>query len=362
MNENFTLGMNDYFKEKLLFWNSNFNKRAMPWKNEKSPYKVWISEIILQQTRVEQGLNYYLKFINKFPTIKSLANASEDEVLILWQGLGYYSRARNMHYTAKYIVDELNGIFPNTYKEIIKLKGVGEYTAAAISSFCFNENKAVVDGNVKRVLSRFFYVEQAIDTTEGKKIFNQLSEELLPINNSAAFNQAIMDFGATVCKPKKPLCNVCILQKKCKALKEDKIELLPFKVKKIEPKNRYFYSFLIKTPKGFIVEQREENDIWKKLYQLPMIEFLNKTIQEQSNLNNLILNKFQLSNYTITEISKEFTQKLTHQYIHIQFINIETTENILTNKEKLRYTRKLTNFAFPKIFILYLQSKNLILE
>lgn len=362
MNNKFNLKTNTFFIDNLLLWHTRFNTRTMPWKNELNPYKVWLSEIILQQTRVEQGLSYYLKFIDQFPTIDDLANASEDEVLKLWQGLGYYSRARNLHYTAKYISTELNGIFPNTYTEILKLKGVGEYTAAAISSFCFNEKKAVVDGNVKRVLSRYFLIEEAIDTTEGKKIFMNLAQKLIPAQKPSQYNQAIMDFGATVCKPKNPLCNSCILREKCLAFNKNKVSQLPFKSKKTATKNRYFYSFFIETPNGYIIEQRKENDIWKMLYQFPLVEFDKKMKLNNKEINKLLAAKFDINNEEIIEISEEFTQKLTHQLIHIQFIALKTTTATFANKEKYRYTRNLTNFAFPKIFILYLQSKSLILE
>ncbi|MEM6964892.1 MAG: A/G-specific adenine glycosylase, partial [Bacteroidota bacterium] len=211
-----------FFTKQLLRWSETID-RPMPWKGEKNPYLIWLSEIILQQTRVEQGLPYFLKFKANYPTVHDLANAPEDEVMKLWEGLGYYSRARNLHFTAKFISKELNGIFPKNYDSILKLKGVGAYTAAAIASFAYDLPHAVVDGNVYRVLSRFFGIKTPIDTTEGKKQFTQLANELLVSDQAAKYNQAIMDFGAIQCMPKNPLCHECTFQTTCKAFQQKKI-------------------------------------------------------------------------------------------------------------------------------------------
>ncbi|NJN78344.1 MAG: A/G-specific adenine glycosylase, partial [Saprospiraceae bacterium] len=223
------------FTPNLLFWFSK-NYRPMPWKGERNPYYIWLSEIILQQTRVEQGLPYFLKFKENYPTIKDLAAATEDEVMLLWQGLGYYSRARNLHFTAKYITYELDGIFPNTYSEIIRLKGVGSYTAAAIASFAYNLPHAVVDGNVYRVLSRYFGIHTPIDSTEGKKQFEKLANDLIDKERAADYNQAIMDFGATHCTPRNPSCSACILSSNCIGFNTQKNDILPVKTKKIKKK------------------------------------------------------------------------------------------------------------------------------
>ena len=224
----------------MLKWNKEKNRRAMPWKGEKNPYYIWLSEIILQQTRVEQGLPYFLRFKEKYPTVKQLAEAKEDEVMKLWQGLGYYSRARNLHATAKNIQQNFKGKFPETFDELKKLKGIGDYTAAAISSFAFGEKKAVVDGNVIRVLSRVFGIETAFDTTEGEKQFAQLAQQLIDEKTPGIYNQSIMDFGAVICTPQNPKCSECPFNKICVARKESKIEELPYRSKKTKITNRYF--------------------------------------------------------------------------------------------------------------------------
>ena len=214
------------FNSKLTHWYS-IHKRDLPWRLNKDPYSIWLSEIILQQTQVKQGLPYYLKFIAHYPTVFDLANASEDMVLKDWQGLGYYSRARNLHLTSKYIAEELNGVFPKSYKDLIQLKGVGDYTASAIASICYEEKTAVVDGNVYRVLSRFFGIDTPINSTQGVKQFKTLASSLLPKTKIGDYNQAIMEFGARQCKPKSPDCSICTLTKDCVAFNTGKITILP---------------------------------------------------------------------------------------------------------------------------------------
>lgn len=349
------------FTKKLLSWNRRNNNRILPWKGEKNAYKVWLSEIILQQTRVEQGLSYYNDFVNAYPTVFDLANAPEDEVLRLWQGLGYYSRARNLHFTAKDIVNNYEGEFPSTYNELLRLKGVGSYTAAAIASFVFKQPVAVLDGNVIRVLARFFLIEDAFDTGPGKNLFQHKAQSLLTIKQPAVYNQAIMDFGATICKPKKPLCAVCPLREHCGALKEGRILDLPFKSKRIKVKKRYFISFLIEGADGYVIEKRDEKDIWKGLFQLPILEVdkleKNETAQVEEAHNQL----FNSDEFEILELSEVLKQKLTHQEINMIFAKIKWTK-AFNLEDKYIYSRNLTKFAFPKIFILYLQSKSLILE
>ncbi len=259
------------FALQLIKW-YQLNKRDLPWRKTSNPYHIWLSEIILQQTKVDQGMPYYLKFIDNFPNIFDLANSSEQKVLSLWQGLGYYSRARNLHFTAKYIANELNGKFPNSYDEIIKLKGVGKYTAAAISSFAFNEKKAVVDGNVFRVLSRYFGISDPIDTTSGQKNFSVLANNLIPLKKVDIYNQAIMEFGALHCKPRNPKCNFCPLSAKCSGLKDNTIEKLPIKSKKIKIKKRNFNYLVITDGDSICLEKRIGKDIWQNMYQFPMIE------------------------------------------------------------------------------------------
>ena len=259
------------FTKNLLKWHRN-NERSFPWKETKDPYKIWLSEIILQQTRVEQGLPYYLKMVKLFPTVQHLEKAKEDAVLKAWQGLGYYSRARNLQAAAKYIVDELQGKFPEDYDGWLKVNGVGPYAAAAIVSFAYNLPHAVVDGNVYRVLSRCFGIETPTDSTEGKKTFSVLANELIAKKEAGRFNQAIMDLGATVCKPFSPLCNTCPVHENCVALKKNLITSLPIKGKKILLKNRFFHYIIAENENGFLMEKRKGNDIWKGLYQFPLIE------------------------------------------------------------------------------------------
>ncbi len=342
-------------------WDVLSNNREMPWKGESDPYKVWLSEIILQQTKVEQGLAYYNAFTKAYPTVFDLAKASENEVLKLWQGLGYYSRARNLHHTAKDIALNLNGVFPNNSKDLLKLKGVGAYTAAAIASFVFKEPVAVVDGNVIRVLSRFFKIEEAFDTSQGKKLFQGKAQELVDKKSPDKYNQAIMDFGATICKPKKPLCSSCVLNTKCKAYLSNQVNDLPFKSKKIKVRKRYFIAYLIETADGVVIEKRSGQDLWKGLFQLPIQEVdafeKKKHIQIEEGWGEL----FENDDFEILDVSNVFKQKLTHQEIHVVFAQIQL-DKAYNFKDKYIYSRNLTKFAFPKIFILYLQGKSLILE
>jgi len=313
------------FSKNIINWYSD-NKRDLPWRHTVNPYFIWLSEIILQQTQVKQGLPYYESFVKTFPTVYDLAKSDEQTVLKLWQGLGYYSRARNLHFTAKYIVDELGGNFPNSYGEIIKLKGIGDYTASAIASIAFGETKAVVDGNVYRVLSRFFGIETPINSTKGIKEFKALATELIDKREPATFNQAIMEFGAQQCKPKKPYCIICPLQSGCIAFLKNQTSGLPVKLKKIKIRHRYFnYLVIIDQHKKTIIEQRTEKGIWQNLYQFPLIESkesidvyeFEKEISKHKLIKNL---KFQINLFN----EKDVIHKLSHQHLHTKFWIIET--------------------------------------
>lgn len=310
------------FSNQLILWYLE-NKRDLPWRNTTNPYHIWLSEIMLQQTRVAQGLPYYLAFIDSFSTVQDLANADEEKVLKLWQGLGYYSRARNLHSTAKYISNELKGVFPNNYNDLIKLKGIGEYTAAAIASFSFNECVPVVDGNVFRVLSRYFGIETDIATNGAKREFTALAATLIDKKRPALFNQAIMEFGALQCTPKNPECSICPLNNSCAALSEKKTNILPIKSKKIKIKNRYLnYLLILDNNNRSIAHKRTQKGIWHNLYEFPVIETNNKST---------IID-------TIAEIKKKYTtiisaeiiehesiiHKLSHQHLHINFWKIKT--------------------------------------
>ena len=307
------------FSKTLVSWYLK-NKRDLPWRKTIDPYKIWLSEIMLQQTRVAQGLPYYLKFVAAFPEVKDLADADEEEVLKLWQGLGYYSRARNLHATAKHVSNELNGVFPDNYIDLKKLKGVGDYTASAIASICYKEPKAVLDGNVFRVLARLYGVDLAINSTEGVKLFSNLSQKLIDKNNPDIHNQAIMEFGATHCSPKKPLCEACVFNSDCIAFKNGQVGELPVKLKKIKIKKRYFnYIVPIINNESTLLNKRTEKGIWANLYEFPLVE-TNKSVglsslKEQIREQELLTTSLDLSLYN----EKEIVHKLSHQHIHTKF-------------------------------------------
>ncbi len=349
------------FSQKLLDW-ALTQHRPMPWKDEKNPYLIWLSEIILQQTRVEQGLPYFQNFAKNYPTVKDLADAPEDDVMKLWQGLGYYSRARNLHATAKHITYELDEVFPKTYKDILLLKGVGPYTAAAIASFAYNLPHAVVDGNVYRVLARIFGIESPIDSTTGKKLFSKLANELIDVKKAGKYNQAIMDFGATLCTPKLPKCNNCPFNIDCQAFKNKSIDKLPVKSKKIVKKERHFH-YLILNHKGHLwINKRTQKDIWRNLYEFPLIEFSEKKEQEEVKKHSTWLNILDNKDFSITKISKPYHQMLTHRKVIATFWEIELGQIIEGNDFIKIEKNNLKQFAFPKVILQYLQDKSLYLE
>ncbi|MBO6605586.1 A/G-specific adenine glycosylase [Psychroserpens sp.] len=312
------------FTEILTHWYSD-NKRNLPWRETKNPYNIWLSEIILQQTQIKQGLPYYEAFVNHFPTVFDLANASEEQVLKLWQGLGYYSRARNLHSAAKFIASECNGIFPSTYSEIIKLKGVGDYTASAIASICFDEPTAVVDGNVYRVLSRYFGLDTPINSTKGIKEFKAIASTLIDHERPGDYNQAIMEFGAMQCKPKNPYCIVCPLKDSCKALQNGLVEKLPVKLKKTKITKKHInFLVLISSDKQTIFEKRTSKGIWRNLYQFPLIESETPLQTENFRSHKEVVNyfngsTFEFSLYNTTDV----IHKLSHQHLHTRFWIIE---------------------------------------
>ena len=312
------------FSSTLTNWYSIY-KRELPWRNTKNPYHIWLSEIILQQTQIKQGLPYYEAFTQKYPTVFDLAKADENDVLKLWQGLGYYSRARNLHATAKTIVNELNGEFPNSFKELIKLKGIGDYTASAIASICYNEPTAVVDGNVYRVLSRYFGIQTPINSTNGIKAFKALASELIDTKNPGDYNQAIMEFGARQCKPKSPDCFECPLSSSCVALQNHLIDELPVKINKTKISIKHFNFLVFISPdKKTIFKKRTGNGIWKNLYQFPLIE-TESDLETKDFKNHLkvksILNgsKFEFSLYN----PKDIVHKLSHQHLYTKFWIVE---------------------------------------
>lgn len=320
------------FSELLLRWYAE-NGRTLPWRGEKDPYKIWVSEIILQQTRVSQGWNYYLQFIRTFPDVSSLAAADERDVLKVWQGLGYYSRARNMHAAAQTIVTRYNGTFPHTYAELLKLKGIGDYTAAAIASFAFDENVPAVDGNVLRVICRLYGIFDDIALPATRKRVTQLCHELMPPRQAATFNQAIMDFGATLCTPKHPDCNACPCQTFCFAFQHEKTNLLPIKTKKVNIKKRYFHYIIYFKDNQVIIQQKTADDIWKNLFEFPLTETDSSDFSIQNGIK-----------------IRELKHQLTHQTIFADFYLLKVKRfPKLTEHQQIVPLLQLTKFPMSKI-------------
>lgn len=354
------------FRTSLLDW-YHINKRNLPWRNIDDPYKIWVSEIILQQTTVEQGRSYYLNFIETFKTVFELAAAPEQDVLKLWQGLGYYSRARNMHHAAQSIVNEYDGIFPNTYNDIIKLKGIGPYTAAAISSFAFNLPYPVMDGNVIRVVSRLFGVEDPVDTALGQKALKEKLNLIFDNTNPADFNQAIMEFGATHCKQSNPLCDGCFAQSYCAGYRNNIVPLLPVKSKRVTTRQRYFMYFVpfIKIKGTFytFIKKRTEKDIWQNLYDFILFESPSainpKTFFESELFNNFSKahNLSFKSSIKTNFISPLIIHKLTHQTINTHFITAQTPDFEMPVPFLKVKIQELNNFPLPKLVENFLKNE-----
>ncbi len=337
--------MNDFSTEIHKWYKTN--KRDLPWRNSTDPYFIWLSEVILQQTRVAQGYKYFLAFINEFPTVEHLAAATEDKVLKLWQGLGYYSRARNLHKTAKIIVNDFNGEFPADFKKLLKLKGVGTYTAAAIASIAFNLPYPTVDGNVYRVLARYYGIQTPIDSNSGKKEFYEIAKSLLPPQNPGMHNQAFMEFGALQCVPKSPDCINCPVEQTCLANKNSLINQLPVNSKKSKQRIRYFYYYYINYGDYTFIEKRDTNDIWRNLYQLPLIE-TKKELTENEFLQNLpFCSNIKRNVKTITAKRKHV---LSHQIIYARTIHIEINEKDFNCDKFIPINKKdISKFAVPRL-------------
>lgn len=338
---------NSWFNKEIIAWYKK-NKRDLPWRNQTNPYFIWLSEIILQQTQVAQGLSYYYKFITHYPTIFDLAKAKEDAVLKDWQGLGYYSRARNLHASAKYVVNELGGVFPQSFEEIKKLKGVGDYTAAAIASFAYNLPHAVVDGNVYRVLSRVFGIETPIDSTLGKKVFQELATTLLNPKLAAQHNQAIMEFGSQQCKVVHPGCQNCVLQNKCFAFTNNKIDLFPTKEKKAKITQRFFtYIIFVDEEKNTVIYKRDKNDIWQGLYEFFLIEDKHLPTFDELLNNKVVKQNFKRN----TSIIKHVVLKkhiLSHQHLYAQFFIVKV-EKLNSKTGLVVKLSQLSNYAWPRL-------------
>ncbi len=343
--------------EKLGSWYEK-EKRDLPWRNSLDPYKIWLSEVILQQTRVAQGIGYYQRILKKFPDIFSLARAESDDVLKIWQGLGYYSRARNLHETARYIAFQRNGRFPVLYSELLKLKGVGEYTAAAVSSIISNEPRAAVDGNVKRVLSRLFSVGDEINSSAGKKTINSLALQILDPKNPGQHNQAIMELGAKICLPKKPSCIICPLNDVCLALKDNIVAELPVKYKKPGVTNRYFTYLIIRIRNTIRLQKRTGGDIWEGLYEFPLIE--TPELKELNKLPLLVADflKTTIDSIQINRISETFTHKLSHRLITCRFLTISVSGDLNSSSipGKVVNIKDFALFPVPKLIERYISS------
>lgn len=315
------------FSSQLIDWYL-VNKRDLPWRSTNDAYKIWLSEIMLQQTRVAQGLSYYYAFEKEFPTIFDLAAADEQLVLKLWQGLGYYSRARNLHFTAKQLVTEYNGKFPSEFEDIKKLKGIGDYTASAIASIAFQKPHAVVDGNVYRVLARVFGMETPINSTEGIKEFKELAQSLIDKKNPGTYNQAIMEFGAMQCKPKNPDCNVCPLQNICVAFQNKSVDALPVKLQKTKVRKRYFnYIVVLTDDRKTILQQRTSKGIWQQLYEFPLIE-TEDIADEQTILGSNAFQNYKCDSFELSLFNEDpIIHKLSHQHLYTRFWILETHQH-----------------------------------
>ena len=348
----------NFIQATLINWYEE-SHRDLPWRNNPSPYEVWISEVILQQTRVNQGMDYYLHFTKKWPTVNNLAQASEEEVLKMWQGLGYYSRARNLHHCAKQVVEQYKGEFPSDFEKLKQLKGIGNYTAAAIASIAYNLPHAVVDGNVYRVLSRLFDINTPININEGQKLFAQLADELLNRNQPGLHNQALMEFGALHCTPKNPNCLLCPLQAQCLAFAHQTVMLRPVKLAKTKISTRYFNYLILRINDGLYLHKRSDNDIWKNLYDFPCIESQKPMTVEEVIASETFLQLIENNPFTIIKSSPIFTHKLTHRTILAHFIEIKLEKELLqiqTNDLFLARETELGSFPIPRLIDLYLNN------
>jgi len=345
-----------FFTATLMKWHKKYNKREMPWKGEKDPYKIWLSEIILQQTRVEQGLQYYNRFIKSYPNVLALAAAPDNEVFKLWEGLGYYNRCKNLLHAARYIVAELDGKFPESFEELLALKGVGNYTASAVASFAYNLPHAVVDGNVNRVLARYFGLATPIDSTGGKQLFANLASKLLDAKRSAQYNQAIMDFGATICKPQLPLCESCLLQDQCTAYQQDRVQELPVKEKKIAKIHRWFYYIIAEKNNSYLVRKRTGKDIWQNLHEFFLIE-ANHHSNTEAILESAAFKEMGGDKYKLLTVSGVYKQQLTHQTIHAIFIGIKMKHSRVPEGMQLIPKDELQKLAFPRLINTFLEQE-----
>ena len=338
------------------------HKRKLPWRSNPTPYYVWLSEIILQQTRVNQGFDYFVRFIERWPTLADLAQASEEEVLKMWQGLGYYSRARNLHKCARQVVELYGGEFPADFEKLKKLQGIGNYTAAAIASIAFNLPYAVVDGNVYRVLSRFYDIDTPINTDQGTKLFADLASSLLDSKNPGRHNQAMMEFGALQCVPKNPDCLQCPLQSHCLAFANGTVDERPQKEKKLKVKTRYFHYLVIRTPDNSVyLHKRSSKDIWQNLYDFPCVESESALTLDEITASDYFKSLSLNEKYIISRISPQYVHKLTHQTIFAIFVEIKISfflAKIQKNDILLALENEFGTYPVPKLIDNYLHNTN----
>lgn len=349
-----------YFSVKVAEWYAQ-NKRNLPWRETKDPYRIWLSEVILQQTRVSQGLPYYNKFIEAFPSVLDLANAPEQKVLRLWQGLGYYTRARNLHKCAKEVARNHHGIFPNNFEALKKLPGIGDYTAAAIASLSFKEQVAVVDGNVFRVLARIFGIETPINSSEGKRVFVELANTLIPASTPDHHNQAVMEFGALFCTPKNPSCNTCVFSIRCIANLSSLQHILPVKQRQKKARKRYFYYFVFQKGQSFLMKKRDEKDIWQGLYDFHMVEKKRPHNPEKLLVEDSELKKLTRGKRTV-EVSGVYKHVLSHQHIYSRFIRVKLSGKPLVNGSglKLYSLKKVSELPKPVLISRFLSDYHLL--
>lgn len=342
------------FGKIIIDWYQH-HQRDLPWRSTSDPYVIWLSEVILQQTRVEQGMPYFHRFLAHYPTVADFAKADEGEILKDWQGLGYYSRARNMHFTAKMVMQDYAGEFPKSYSELIKLKGIGEYTAAAIASFSNNEAKAVVDGNVFRLLSRYYGIDEPINSTKGKKLFFELANELIIPEQAGLYNQAVMEFGALQCKPKNPNCANCPLMLSCEAYKTNRVVKLPVKLKKLKIRERYFNYFVLSKDSSVLLRKRGPQDIWQNLYEFPLLESTKLLTPDEIVLDEGFIQLFG-KQVVFKSTHGPVKHVLTHQKLYAQFFELEINPENINFEENWVWIDKneLENFAKPKLIFDFL--------
>ncbi|MFK7899813.1 MAG: A/G-specific adenine glycosylase [Cyclobacteriaceae bacterium] len=349
--------MNASFSEKLIYWYGN-NKRKLPWRNTKDPYTIWISEVILQQTRVAQGLSYYYKFTETFPTVYDLANADQQEVLRVWQGLGYYSRARNMHKAAKQVVESHSGKFPSTYQELLSLTGVGTYTAAAIASFAFGEAVPVIDGNVFRVLSRVFGIDRDIAQAKTKSYFFSVASELISTKKPDLFNQAIMEFGALACTPKKPNCSLCPFSSECIAYSTNKIDLFPVKNKKIKTRKRFFNYAVVQHKDKIFLSKRGKKDIWQDLNDFLLTETKDVSSTEDEIITHIAtFFNIRTSSVTLHKTSKLYKHVLSHQQIFATFFKVSINSSASSFQDNFFTIKEVEKLPKPVLITNYLNEE-----